>query len=64
MTLPPNDSAFWNIAAILAVGFVVLMCATFGTKNGFDWRTDIPALLAILAAQGAGMFAQSKAPKE
>jgi hypothetical protein len=65
MPLPPNDSQLWVLAKLVVVCVTVLLMAEFGTKNGFDWRTDIPALLAILGGLGLVQGVQKYlAPKE
>ena len=65
MQLPPNDSPLWPLAKLVVVGLIVVGMAAFGTQNGFDWRTDIPALLAVLGGLGIVQAAQrTMAPKE
>lgn len=61
--MPPKDHPVWKVATILSVGVVVLVMATFGTQNGFSWKTDIPALLAIISTIAGIQFTQSRAPE-
>ena len=65
MQLPPNDSPLWLLCKLAIVGAIMVGMAAFGTQNGFDWRTDIPALLAVLGGLGIVQGAQRlMAPKE
>lgn len=42
----------WNIAKLAVLGVIFIGFAALGTSNGWDWKTDLAPLVAMLSASG------------
>ncbi len=52
MNWPTNDSPFWNLARMAVIGGLLAGFMHFGYANGFDPKTDLPTLIAVLTGLG------------
>ena len=52
MTIPPNESAFWRVAIILAAGGVLSLMLHILYSHGFVLEKDGPTVLAVVTALG------------
>ena len=60
MPLPPNDSPLWLLCKLAIVGAIMVGMSAFATQNGWSWKTDAPAVLAVLSALAGLNVMQNK----
>ena len=48
MAVPPNDSPLWPLLKLAIVGTLLLVGVSYGYREGFVARSDLPILLSVL----------------
>ena len=57
---PQNDSPAWPILKLAVIGCLLAVLLHVGYQNGFDLKSDLPTIIAVLLGVGGWDFAAKK----